>query len=40
MDVKLKVFCKQLLSPGGSGVQNYKPLVADVAEARIAGYEE
>jgi uncharacterized SAM-binding protein YcdF (DUF218 family)/prolyl-tRNA editing enzyme YbaK/EbsC (Cys-tRNA(Pro) deacylase) len=40
VDVKLKVFCKQLLSQGGSGVQNYKPLVADVAEARIAGDEE
>jgi len=37
VDTKLRVFVKQLLQVGGSGVEGYKPIVADVAQPRING---
>ena len=37
VDTKLRVLVKQLLQVGGSGVEGYKPIVADVAQPRING---
>jgi prolyl-tRNA editing enzyme YbaK/EbsC (Cys-tRNA(Pro) deacylase) len=35
VDTKLRIFVKQLLQVGGSGVEGYKPVVADVAQPRV-----
>ena len=39
-DLKLRVFTRQLLRPGGSGVSGHTPLVLDIAEQRDEGDAE